>query len=490
MAQWKNWIRHSEGIAPALIVLLAFALFFRLGYMELRGEEARRALVAMEMLAQGSFWVPSLHGLPYLNKPPLYQWVLMVFFSGPFSVTETLIRIPGVLSGILTALLVWWVGRHWLEEKYARLAGWMYLTSADLLYFGLVHAGEIDPFYALITFGQIATLWLAVSGKRPAHYLMISFLLAAAGIMTKGLPSIFHQGISVFLLLVIYRKWRYLLNPWMLGGVAAMVAIPAGYFMAYDSIGDAGAYLTNLYWESVKKSGAVSTPSEILIHLVTFPFQFVWLIFPWGLALLFLLKKDLRKNWSVQPEQRFLLFLLLINLSVYWLSPDTRNRYLYPFLPLMLLLLTPLMKQVSWPRINLVLVALITFRLVYSMLIMPVQSRHFPMRQSVHEALKITRDEPVYYLEKWRSETYRFSTPWLGTLEGELRVTPSVHYKIPCYLMASNGKVVRFDTVPVDQQWYITRDSVWPGDSKDIYFRFPPKGDEEPLILARRSSGH
>lgn len=487
MTSWRKWFRSTGDIMPFLVPLLLVALFFRLGYMELRGEEARRALVAMEMLFNGDFLVPTLHGLPYINKPPFYQWLLMAFFSGPFQISESLIRIPGVLSAILTAVAIWWVGRHWLEDNYARLAGWMYLTAADLIFFGLVHAGEIDPFYALVTFMQIALLWLVWSAKRSPEWLLLSFLLAAVGILTKGLPSVFHQGVSILALAFIFKRWKLLINPWMLTGMIVMVAVPASYFLKYSETGDSISYLINLYWESVKKSGAVASPAEIFGHILSFPLQFAWLIFPWSLALVFLVKRQLRYGWWSDLNNRTVLLMLMANLTVYWLSPDTRNRYLYPFLPWLVLLIVPLLRQVSWPRINMVLMVIISFRLIYSLFIMPVQSRHFPMRQSVRDALEITKTDPVHYLEKWDSEGYDFSIPGMGQINGEMRTTPSLHYKIPFYFMQGNGQLVRFDTVPDPGTWYITRASAWTGDSLDYYFTFPPKGNEEPLILARKT---
>lgn len=478
----------DAGLAKFLYPLLLVALFFRLGYMELRGEEARRALVAMEMLYNGTWLVPSLHGLPYINKPPFYQWVLMSFFSGPFPVNEALIRIPGVLSAILTAIGIWWVGRHWLAENYARLGGLIYLTAADLLFFGLVHAGEIDPFYALITFGQLASLWLVFSGKRSSQWLILSFVFTAIGIMTKGLPSLFHQGVSLIVLALIFKRWKMLMHPWTLVGIIVMLGLPASYFLWYDQSGDAGNYLLNLYWESVKKSGAVSSSGEIFAHLFSFPLQFLWLVFPWSLGLLLLVKRKRRQEWWSDVNNRTILLLLIANLSVYWLSPDSRNRYLYPFLPWLIVLAVPLIQRVSWQRINTVLITIISLRILYSLFIMPVQSRHFPMRQSVREALEITQDEPVHYLENWTTEAYDFTLPLCGRLSGELLMTPSLHYKIPFYFMQRNSSLVRFDTLPEKGIWYITRPSVWPGDSLDIKFRFPPKGNEEPLVLARSSS--
>ncbi len=71
--------------------------------MEPRGAEARRALVTFEMMQNGDMMKPYLHGHPYFNKPPLYNWVLAFFFTAFGSMSEWVLRLPGVLSLVLTS---------------------------------------------------------------------------------------------------------------------------------------------------------------------------------------------------------------------------------------------------------------------------------------------------------------------------------------------------------------------------------------------------
>jgi 4-amino-4-deoxy-L-arabinose transferase-like glycosyltransferase len=63
------------------LLLILLALFGGLGIMDLRGEEPRRALVAWEMIRQANYLQPTIQGLPYYNKPPVFNWVVAVFFQ-------------------------------------------------------------------------------------------------------------------------------------------------------------------------------------------------------------------------------------------------------------------------------------------------------------------------------------------------------------------------------------------------------------------------
>ena len=88
--------------------------------MEPRGAEARRALVTFEMMQNGDMMKPYLHGHPYFNKPPLYNWVLAFFFTAFGSMSEWVLRLPGVLSLVLTSLVFYLVGRPYLGVR----CGW------------------------------------------------------------------------------------------------------------------------------------------------------------------------------------------------------------------------------------------------------------------------------------------------------------------------------------------------------------------------------
>ena len=63
------------------LALLPAALLIHLGVMVFIDDEAIRALVAQEMLWSGNYISPTMHGDIYLNKPPLFNWVLALSFT-------------------------------------------------------------------------------------------------------------------------------------------------------------------------------------------------------------------------------------------------------------------------------------------------------------------------------------------------------------------------------------------------------------------------
>ncbi|HEX7894816.1 MAG TPA: glycosyltransferase family 39 protein, partial [Terriglobales bacterium] len=100
---------------PDWIFLLAFCAFFflwRLASFGLIGaDEPRYAQVAREMLARHDWVTPTLSGVPWLEKPPLYYWQAMISYR-IFGVSDWAARLPAVVDATLLVLAAYWFLRR------------------------------------------------------------------------------------------------------------------------------------------------------------------------------------------------------------------------------------------------------------------------------------------------------------------------------------------------------------------------------------------
>ena len=95
-----GWPR--QGLPFLLVMAVAALLFFsRISTPLLEPEEARYAEIPRQMLADGQWLVPHLHGQPYLDKPPLMYWAVMASYS-VFGVHDWAARLVPALAGLLT----------------------------------------------------------------------------------------------------------------------------------------------------------------------------------------------------------------------------------------------------------------------------------------------------------------------------------------------------------------------------------------------------
>ena len=177
-------------------LILGFIVFALIGYLgwlgfvELRAEEPRRAVVSLEMIFSGDWLVPHLNSLPYYNKPPLFNWIVAIFYLIFDSYDEWVVRLPSLLSLFLMGWFSYAWGKKYLGKEAGILAGIFLLSSADVMLFGGVYTGEIDFFYSLLVFIQVFAIFHFFEKKNLLALYTFSYAFAALGFLTKGLPSI------------------------------------------------------------------------------------------------------------------------------------------------------------------------------------------------------------------------------------------------------------------------------------------------------------
>ncbi|MDE2852481.1 MAG: glycosyltransferase family 39 protein [Acidobacteriota bacterium] len=109
-------------------------------------DEPRYAEVAREMLLEPraieNFLVPRLNGERYDHKPPLHFWNIALFGALRGGVDEVAARLPSLLAGIGSVLVVFALAGRMFDRRTAWLAAPIFLTSALVMWNGRV--GQID----------------------------------------------------------------------------------------------------------------------------------------------------------------------------------------------------------------------------------------------------------------------------------------------------------------------------------------------------------
>ena len=128
------------------------------------------------------------------------------------SFAEWVVRLPGQLSFIVTGCLIYVGSRKYIPDNAAVWAALFFLTSGEILFYGLIIAGQIDIFYTLLVFLQITTLLRGLT-TQSTLLILTSYLFLAFGTMTKGLPSIAIHALSVTSIAIVNRSlsvfWRW-----------------------------------------------------------------------------------------------------------------------------------------------------------------------------------------------------------------------------------------------------------------------------------------
>lgn len=167
-----------------LLVLPGLLLYPCLSFHLFEPDEGRYAEIPREMLDRGSWVVPYLQGEPYLDKPPLFYWLVMLSYS-LFGVHVWAARLVPALAIHAGVLLTYTFGRRNLGER-AAFWGSLFLGVAP----GFLSIGRLLVLDGVLTFWVTLSLFSAfeaVNGERLRRgWWLLAALGTGLGVLTKG----------------------------------------------------------------------------------------------------------------------------------------------------------------------------------------------------------------------------------------------------------------------------------------------------------------
>lgn len=319
---------------------IALGMLLCLGTAPLYLEEPRRALIALEMVRSGNFWAATQFGEWYYYKPPFFTWILTLFARLGSGFQEFYLRLPTVLSTLGIAGILYGAGKKWVHARFGSVAALVFLGFSSILYYFSVLA-EIDLFYALVAFAGILAIYYFGEQERYWALFLTVYLSCAIGVLTKGMPSFAFTAISLLVYFVDKKRFMKLLSLQHIIGIALLAVLLGGYAWKYSQYNNPIYLLETLVGESSERTLAGYTFGEFLIHLATFPLDLLKDLLPGILLGIFLLRRDWRTLLlDRHPFIRFCTLMLAANILVYWFSPGTRLRYVYPLFPFIACLLS------------------------------------------------------------------------------------------------------------------------------------------------------
>ena len=318
-----------------IVVLILPAFLINLGLMPLNDDEAIRTLVAMEMDFSGNFIVPTLNGVEYRAKPPLYNYFLYISYA-MFGVNEWSARIPNIIFLALFGYVIYFFSKKHFSKEYSVLNALIFVTCGRLIFWDSMLA-YIDIAYSLFTF--LGFMLIYHRGIKREWYAMflLSYMLAGLGFLMKGFPSLLFQAITLLVFLVLHKKFKKLFSLAHLSGLLVFLVIVGTYYGLYQSQADLGKTLTGLLDQSTRRTAVHEQYDYVQFfkHLVTYPFENIYHFLPWTLMVVYLFSK---KSVQLIKANSFLIFCsltFLSNILVYWVSVEVYPRYILMLIPLM-----------------------------------------------------------------------------------------------------------------------------------------------------------
>jgi hypothetical protein len=190
---WSQVLFPGRVTAPAawrwrgllvLVILPAALLYPCLSFRLFEPDEGRYAEIPREMLLRGEWVVPYLQGHPYLDKPPLFYWLVMGSYH-LCGVHDWAARLVPAVAVHVCVLLIYLLGRRQLGER-AAFWGALILALAP----GFLSVGRLLVLDGLLSL-WVTLSWLAAFEALRGSRLRAGWWLTAAvacglGVLTKG----------------------------------------------------------------------------------------------------------------------------------------------------------------------------------------------------------------------------------------------------------------------------------------------------------------
>jgi len=214
-----------------VIVALACMLFIHgLGAVSLWDpDEPRQAIMAREMMDRSDYVHPYLNGQPYLEKPPLYPWLIVITAKITGKLDEFSARLPSALAAMCLLLITYFLGRRLDHEVSGFLSALILATNYQFL--GNARESVMDMTFALFMGLSIFLCYVAIEKERK-WLLVFALLPSALAILSKGPAGLAIPVGVVFFFALFTRRLGATFLPLVAGSLLSLAAASIWFILA------------------------------------------------------------------------------------------------------------------------------------------------------------------------------------------------------------------------------------------------------------------
>ncbi len=233
---------HPETFSIGLLAVLCLMfLFFGLGdYPLMDVDETRYAVMARDLSKSFDWNSLMLNMTPFLEKPPLYFWLVATSIKifGEFS--SWAVRIPIALLATFLTFFTYFLGKKVISRKFGLISSIILLTSIFFLI--LSHVAIIDMVLTVFVTSAIYCGFLVdfcENERYKKYYWWYFYLFMGLGFLAKGLLALAIPVAVIFVYRLIMKNLKEALKPIYLipGAIIFLILVLPWHLIMYNEYG-------------------------------------------------------------------------------------------------------------------------------------------------------------------------------------------------------------------------------------------------------------
>lgn len=316
-------------------IFLCFPAFLlNLNKLPFIGDEAIRALVALEMMISKNYLVPTMRGDFYFAKPPLYNWILIFFYKTTGYINEFVSRLPTVIFSFVFTYLIWFFNKNrFQDKKNAIILAFAFLTCGRMIFYDSF-LGLIDIFFSMVTYTMIIWAYYMAERDRFQKMYYMLYALSVIGLMLKGLPTLHFLLFTIIIIHIVFGKWHWLWSRTHFVALVSALGIISTYFFFYNNYMDANKAVAPIVDQATRRTILRYDFLDMIKHIFTYPLENLYHFFPWSILGFLAFQKGIIHLLKSNRYIWYTSLCFISNFTIYWISPEVYPRYILMLIPL------------------------------------------------------------------------------------------------------------------------------------------------------------
>lgn len=287
-------------------------LILSIGWRPLKSpDEARYVSVAWEMLNIGQWWLPTINGMPFFHKPPLYYWLTELSLYG-CGINAFCLRLVPVSAAFATCLVLFFFIRRYFSTTLAYVTI-LVLVTLPFFYFAAQFSNPdmlVSTFTTLTILATAHAIYLRESDRPHQKMLILAYISAALGILSKGLIAIILPGLVIVSWMLLTNRAKQIVTLFSWRGFAGLllIAVPWVLWVEFHYPGFTKYFFIHHHFERYTQVN-FNNKQPFWFFFVLLPL----LSLPWSLCLL---KSGRSIMSSMSDKQKDIMTLMITWVSI------------------------------------------------------------------------------------------------------------------------------------------------------------------------------